>query len=86
MARGDSILVTLGGVGGGVVLDRSVGPVCYVIMYTCDIQIWESLKLKEPREVLTMIPNDRGVDLSNTEATGGHTLLPRKQFLLFCQK
>jgi hypothetical protein len=33
--------------------------------------------LKEPREVLTMIPNDRGVDLSNTEATGGHTLLPR---------
>lgn len=32
-------------------------------------KVWESLKLKEPREVLTMVPNERGVDLSNTEAT-----------------
>ena len=26
--------------------------------------------MKEPREVLTMIPNEKGFDLSNTEATG----------------
>lgn len=32
-------------------------------------KVWESLKKKEPKEVLTMIPNERGVDLSNTEAT-----------------
>jgi len=33
-------------------------------------KIWETLKKKDPREVLTMIPNERGFDLSNTEATG----------------
>ena len=33
-------------------------------------KVWETLKLKEPREVLTMIPNERGFELSNTEATG----------------
>lgn len=32
-------------------------------------KVWESLKQKEPKEVLTMSPNERGVDLSNTEAT-----------------
>jgi len=32
-------------------------------------KVWESLKQKEPRDVLTMSPNERGVDLSNTEAT-----------------
>ena len=26
--------------------------------------------MKEPREVLTMIPNEKGFELSNTEATG----------------
>ena len=30
-------------------------------------QVWETLKLKEPREVLTMIPNEKGFELSNTE-------------------
>lgn len=33
-------------------------------------KVWETLKLKDPREVLTMIPNEKGFDLSNTEATG----------------
>jgi len=33
-------------------------------------KVWETLKMKEPREVLTMIPNEKGFDLSNTEATG----------------
>ena len=33
-------------------------------------KVWETLKLKEPREVLTMIPNEKGFELSNTEATG----------------
>ena len=33
-------------------------------------QVWETLKMKEPREVLTMIPNEKGFELSNTEATG----------------
>ena len=32
-------------------------------------KVWETLKMKEPKEVLTMIPNDRGVDLSSPEAT-----------------
>ena len=32
-------------------------------------KVWETLKLKEPREVLTMIPNETGFELSNTEAT-----------------
>jgi len=32
-------------------------------------KVWETLKMKEPREVLTMIPNDKGFELSNTEAT-----------------
>merc|ERR1719350_1820631 len=32
-------------------------------------KVWETLKLKEPREVLTMIPNEKGFELSNTEAT-----------------
>jgi interleukin enhancer-binding factor 2 len=32
-------------------------------------KIWESLKQKEPKEVLTMLPNEKGFDLSNTEAT-----------------
>merc|ERR1719410_2422999 len=33
-------------------------------------KVWETLKMKEPREVLTMIPNEKGFELSNTEATG----------------
>jgi len=33
-------------------------------------KVWETLKLKEPREVLTMIPNEKGFELSNTEASG----------------
>ena len=32
-------------------------------------KVWETLKMKEPREVLTMIPNEKGFELSNTEAT-----------------
>lgn len=32
-------------------------------------KVWETLKMKEPKEVLTMIPNERGVDLSSPEAT-----------------
>lgn len=32
-------------------------------------KVWETLKLKEPKEVLTMITNDRGFDLSSPEAT-----------------
>lgn len=32
-------------------------------------KVWETLKLKEPKEVLTMIPNDKGFDLSSPEAT-----------------
>ena len=33
-------------------------------------KVWETLKMKEPREVLTMIPNEKGFELSNTEASG----------------
>jgi len=33
-------------------------------------KVWETLKHKEPREVLTMIPNEKGFELSNTEASG----------------
>jgi interleukin enhancer-binding factor 2 len=32
-------------------------------------KVWETMKQKDPREVLTMIPNDRGFDLSSPEAT-----------------
>merc|ERR1719412_1840336 len=32
-------------------------------------KVWETLKMKEPREVLTMIPNEKGFELSNTEAS-----------------
>jgi len=32
-------------------------------------KVWESLKAKEPKEVLTMVANEKGFDLSNTEAT-----------------
>jgi len=32
--------------------------------------VWETMKKKEPREVLTMSPNEQGFELSNTEATG----------------
>merc|ERR1719412_2477481 len=32
-------------------------------------KVWETLKMKEPREGLTMIPNEKGFELSNTEAT-----------------
>lgn len=32
-------------------------------------KLWEYMKQKDPREVLTMIPNDRGFDLSSPEAT-----------------
>ena len=45
------------------------------------VQVWESLKKKEPKEVLTMIPNERGVDLSNTEATGRRRVSPCTQAL-----
>jgi len=31
--------------------------------------VWETMKKKEPREVLTMSPNEQGFELSNTEAT-----------------
>jgi len=32
-------------------------------------KVWESLKAKEPKEVLTMVATEKGFDLSNTEAT-----------------
>merc|ERR1712013_214020 len=32
-------------------------------------KVWETLKMKEPREVLTMILNGKGFELSNTEAS-----------------
>ena len=32
-------------------------------------KVWETMKQKDPREVLTMIPNDGGFDLSSPEAT-----------------
>ena len=32
-------------------------------------KVWETMKQKDPREVLTMLPNDRGFDLSSPEAT-----------------
>ena len=32
-------------------------------------KVWESLKHKDPKEVLTMIPNEKGFDLSSPEAT-----------------
>lgn len=32
-------------------------------------KVWETMKQKDGREVLTMIPNDRGFDLSSPEAT-----------------
>ena len=34
------------------------------------LQVWETVKMKDPRETLTMIPNEKGFDLSNTLATG----------------
>jgi len=33
-------------------------------------KVWETMKQKDPKEVLTMIPNDKGFDLSSPEATG----------------
>ena len=44
----------------------------YIYLLTFISQVWETLKHKEPREVLTMIPNEKGFDLSNTEATGSN--------------
>ena len=44
-------------------------------------QVWASMKQKDPREVLTMIPNDRGFDLSSPEATANMhvtTIIPSK--------
>jgi len=32
-------------------------------------KVWESMKQKEPKEVLSMIPNERGFDLSSPDAT-----------------
>ncbi|TRY69574.1 hypothetical protein TCAL_03020 [Tigriopus californicus] len=32
-------------------------------------KVWETLKHKDHKEVLTMIPNDKGIDLSSPEAT-----------------
>ncbi len=32
--------------------------------------MWESLKTKDPKEVLTMTPNEHGVDLASPEASG----------------
>ena len=45
-------------------------------------QVWASMKQKDPREVLTMIPNDRGFDLSSPEATANMhvtTIIPSKR-------
>jgi len=42
-------------------------------------KVWETMKQKDPKEVLTMIPNDKGFDLSSPEATAGllvTTVLP----------
>jgi hypothetical protein len=47
----------------------------YLVNPVYILQVWESLKTKEPKEMLTMSPNERGVDLSNTEATGEMTRL-----------
>ena len=33
-------------------------------------KVWETLKLKDPKDVLTMLPNDKGFDLASPEATG----------------
>ena len=44
-------------------------------------KVWETMKQKDPREVLTMLPNDRGFDLSSPEATAAihvTTIIPSK--------
>ena len=50
-------------------------------------KVWETMKQKDPREVLTMIPNDRGFDLSSPEATAAlhvTTIIPNlRQGLLY---
>ncbi|XP_040578316.1 interleukin enhancer-binding factor 2 homolog [Lepeophtheirus salmonis] len=33
-------------------------------------KVWETLKMKEPKEVLTMITNEKGFDLASPDATG----------------
>ena len=50
-------------------------------------QVWASMKQKDPREVLTMIPNDRGFDLSSPEATANMhvtTIIPSKRPFINC--
>ena len=48
----------------------SVPILLYFIFKALGNKVWESLKAKEPKEVLTMVANEKGFDLSNTEATG----------------
>ncbi len=49
-------------------------------------KVWETMKQKDPREVLTMIPNDPGFDLSSPEATAAMhvtTIIPSKSFFIY---
>merc|ERR550532_1256823 len=48
----------------------ATGPVDEAFQAALGKKVWETLKMKEPREVLTMIPNEKGFELSNTEASG----------------